>query len=593
MKRILKIFFLLLIITISLLVIFCRKINIPNILLVTIDTLRADALSCYNKNSIATLNIDSLAQEGTLFKQAISPVPITLPAHTSLMTCTFPSFHQVHHNTIYKLSNNLTTLAEILQQNGFKTAAFIGAFPLSSTFNINQGFNYYDENFDQYKKNEYFYAERNAEIVLTAASKWIKQNKLSKWFIWIHLFDPHQPYSPPYPFNKIYKNNLYLGEVAYVDYSLGNFFNFLKKEKIFNNLFIILTSDHGEAFGEHNEVNHSTFIYDTTLHIPLIIKTNKSIFKNKIVNNQVSLVDIMPTVLEFLNIKIPDFCQGKSLLSYIKGNNKNSSSSVYIETYAPFLDYNWSSLIGWRSYPWKYIKAPKEELYKLDTDPFEMNNLINSYPNIAKQMRKELSIFLSKEREKQLPFLSLKNKDLERLKALGYIAFSKKNTYETNVFNNKDPKDYANVAKEIAFLNSANLPLPILIERYKKLLSLDKENPLINFRLAYALYKNQDYPQAEILFQSLIKSGYTNADIYLGYAASLLKQNKIPEAFNTLKEAISYNMINEQIYYNLAEIYYAKDNKKEALKYYRLSLKMNPDFQPAKDRIRELALMIK
>jgi len=222
-----------------------------------------------------------------------------------------------------------------------------------------------------------------------------------------------------------------------------------------------------------------------------------------------------------------------------------------------------------------------------------MNNLINSYPNIAKQMRKELSIFLSKEREKQLPFLSLKNKDLERLKALGYIAFSKKNTYETNVFNNKDPKDYANVAKEIAFLNSANLPLPILIERYKKLLSLDKENPLINFRLAYALYKNQDYPQAEILFQSLIKSGYTNADIYLGYAASLLKQNKIPEAFNTLKEAISYNMINEQIYYNLAEIYYAKDNKKEALKYYRLSLKMNPDFQPAKDRIRELALMIK
>lgn len=561
----------------------------PNILLITIDTLRADALSCYNKNSIFTQNIDSLAQEGALFKQAISPVPITLPSHTSIMTCTFPSFHQVHHNTIYKLSNNLITLAEILNQNGFKTAAFIGAFPLASTFNINQGFNYYDENFDKNKKNEYFFAERNAEKVLSSASRWIKQNKFSKWFVWIHLFDPHQPYLPPYPFNKIYKNNLYLGEVAYVDYSLGNFFNFLKEEKIFNNLFIILTSDHGEAFGEHNEVNHSTFIYDTTLHIPLIIKANKSVFKNKIIFNQVSLVDIMPTILDFLNIKIPNFCQGKSLLPYIKGNNKEkSSSSIYLETYAPFLDYNWSSLIGWRNYPWKYIKAPNEELYKLDTDPNEINNLISYYPNIAKQMRKELSLFLSKQKQKQQEFLSLNNKDLEKLKALGYISFSKKIFQKANIFNNKDPKHYSNVAKEIAFLNSANLPIPILIKRYKKLLSFDKENPLINFRLAYALYKNQDYPQAEILFQSLIKSGYTNADVYLGYAASLLKQDKITEAFNILKEAIHYNIVNEQIYYNLAEIYYSEDNKKEALENYRLALKINPDFQPAKDRISEI-----
>lgn len=261
-----------------------------NVILITIDTLRADALSCYNIHGVPTPNIDALAKEGTIFEEVILPVPITLPSHCSIMTGTYPSYHTVHHNSLFKLPDSALTLAEVLKNNGYQTAAFIGAFPLASVFNINQGFDTYDEHFNgKPQQNEYFFAERRAEDVINSATKWLQSPKSKPWFLWIHLFDPHQPYQPPDPYKQIYQKNPYYGEIAYVDYSLGKFMDFLKTSGKLYNTLIVLTSDHGEALGEHGEINHSTFIYDTTLKVPLIFWAQNSRLRNKIVKSSASL----------------------------------------------------------------------------------------------------------------------------------------------------------------------------------------------------------------------------------------------------------------------------------------------------------------
>lgn len=559
-----------------------------NVILITIDTLRADSLSCYNAHGAPTPNIDSLAKEGTIFKEVISPVPITLPSHCSIMTGTYPKYHTVHHNSLFKLPDSALTLAEVLKNNGYQTAAFIGAFPLASAFNINQGFDIYDENFNgKPQQNEYFFAERPAEDVINAATKWLQHGNSKPWFAWIHLFDPHQPYLPPDPYKQIYQKNPYYGEIAYVDNCLGKFMNFLKTSGKLNNTLIVLTSDHGEAFGEHGEINHGTFVYDTTLKVPLILWAKNSRLRNKIIESPSSLVDIMPTILDYLSFQIPLKCQGTSLLALIKGENL-TTQATYIETYAPYLDYKWSPLISWRQYPYKYIKAPKEELFRLDKDPNELNNLIKNLPWTASRMRSSLEAFLASQKSLSQELSLLKSDNAQSLRSLGYISFQSNLPNTESLFTLSDPKDNTYILRQIAFLTSSHYAPPDLISEYHKILMLDKNNPLINFRLAYAYYKNEQFDKAENYFSFLIENDSMNADTYVGLAASLAKQNKMDKAISTLEDAVINKYVNDQVYYNLAELLLYKKQTAQALEFYRKALEINPSFQPALNRLHEL-----
>ncbi|MGD8536528.1 MAG: sulfatase, partial [Candidatus Aminicenantes bacterium] len=241
-----------------------------NVLLITIDTIRPDRLSCYSTKYLRTPRIEALAENGVVFDRAFAHNPTTLPSHANILLGTTPLAHGVHDNSKFRINEELLTLAEFLKESGYSTGAFIGAFPLDSRFGLSQGFDVYDESYSSDSSAKFTLAERRAEEVVHAAMAWFERQN-SKWFSWIHLWDPHTMYSPPEPFKSKFEDDLYSGEVAYVDSELGRLFDFLEERDFFGNTLIILTGDHGESLGEHGELTHSYFAYNSTLWAPLII----------------------------------------------------------------------------------------------------------------------------------------------------------------------------------------------------------------------------------------------------------------------------------------------------------------------------------
>ena len=296
-----------------------------NLILVTIDTLRADRLSCYGYSRIQTPNIDALAAQGARFASVVAQVPLTLPSHCSILTGTYPMFHQVRDNVGYRLDASKNTLAEVLKAQGYRTAAFVGAYVLSAKFGLNQGFDFYDDDFGKPARaggivnlNQ---LERPAAEVIRRAVQWIENKSNSPFFAWIHLYDPHDPYDPPAAFKARFAGRPYDGEVAYVDQQIGRLVEFLRSKDLYDDTVIALTSDHGESFGEHGEFTHGYFVYDSTLLVPLIIKAAGNSFKNVIVRPQVRTVDLMPTVLQMLGVAAPAGLQGLSMLELIAGRS--------------------------------------------------------------------------------------------------------------------------------------------------------------------------------------------------------------------------------------------------------------------------------
>jgi arylsulfatase A-like enzyme len=299
-----------------------------NVLLITIDTIRADRIGCYGTDRVKTPNIDALAKNGALFTRAFAHNPMTLPSHANILLGATPPYHGVHENSKAVVAENFMTLAEFLRDKGYATGAFIGAFPLDSRFGLAQGFDVYDESYPSKAEEAFTLAERRADKVMAAAMNWLGKQH-TRWFAWIHLWDPHAPYLPPGEFLDLYKTDPYSGEIAYTDSELGKLMDFLKVNRFHDNTIIILTGDHGEAFGEHGEEKHGYFAYNTTLWIPLII-TGPGI-KTIQVKEYVCHIDIFPTVCEMLGSSRPAFLQGISLMPLIKGK-KIKSRAIYFES---------------------------------------------------------------------------------------------------------------------------------------------------------------------------------------------------------------------------------------------------------------------
>ncbi len=300
--------------------------NRPNVLFITVDTLRSDHLGCYGYDRIKTPNIDGLAERGTLFKNAISQVPLTLPSHSSIFTSTYPQFHNVRDNGRHRLDQSAVTLAEIMQEKAYATAAFVSAFVLDSRFKLDQGFETYDDRLEEGVRKrtlELLDEERTAGEVTAAAIKWLRDNKDKRFFLWVHYFDPHDIYNPPSPYREIYKDNLYDGEIAFTDEHIGVLLSALRELEVDEKTFIVFTSDHGEGLGEHDEPAHSVFVYDTTLKVPLILSYPGLIPQGKVIEEQVRLVDIMPTVLDFLHVEKNSEVQGTSLIRLIRGGRRS------------------------------------------------------------------------------------------------------------------------------------------------------------------------------------------------------------------------------------------------------------------------------
>jgi arylsulfatase A-like enzyme len=358
----------------------------PDVFLITIDTLRADHVGCYGYKDVETPTLDSLAADGIRFTHAYTHSPITNTSHTTILTGLLPSVHGVTDFGV-PLSPQHVTWAELLKKQGYQTAAFIGAVILDSNQlapGLDRGFDFYD-NFPAKTetKERWGRVERRAQTVVDHAEAWLSQhpagsNSEAPRFMWVHLFDPHDPYEPPPPFSEKYASHLYDGEIAYADSALGHFIATLKKSGIYQNAIIIVVGDHGEGLGEHDEDTHGLFLYDSTLHVPLIIKTPAAAHRGTVVDALVRTTDILPTVLTLTNTPPPAELNGESLVPYFD-NQSQPARSLFGETDYP-LRWGWAPIRALREQNAKLIEAPRPEFYDLQSDPRELKNLYSLQP---------------------------------------------------------------------------------------------------------------------------------------------------------------------------------------------------------------------
>ncbi len=390
----------------------------PNLLLITVDTLRADRLSCYSKEHLATPHIDSLASRGVLFTRAFAHTSTTLPSHANILLGTTPPYHGVHDNSNFVVREDNISLAEHLKSYGYSTAAFVGAYPLDSRFGISQGFDYYDDDYDVRNVKTDTGGERTAKIVVDRAMDWLNDQN-SPWFLWIHCWDPHAPYEPPEPFKTRFSKNAYDGEVAYVDHVMGDLFTYLETKGLWDSSLVIFTGDHGESLWEHDEETHGIFAYNSTIWIPLIIHAPG--MKSRAIEQPVAHVDIFPTVCEVLDIKKPDFLQGISLLPALRGK-KIRERPLYFESLYPYYSRGWAPLRGYINADEKFMESPVPELYNLKNDFGEKKNLASEkkleiYQRELERILRDLSLEESQQAKQKLD-----RRALERIRSLGYIS---------------------------------------------------------------------------------------------------------------------------------------------------------------------------
>jgi arylsulfatase A-like enzyme/Flp pilus assembly protein TadD len=352
-----------------------KKPSPPDVFLITIDTLRADHVRCYGDEGIQTPALDGLAKDGVRFAHAFTPSPITNTSHTTILTGLLPSSHGVTDFAV-PLAATHPTWAELLKPKGYHTAAFIGAVILDSKSlapGLDRGFDFYD-NFPERAptKSRWGRVERRGADVVEHAETWLAAHPAGPHFVWVHLYDPHDPYEPPAPYAETYKDRLYDGEIAYADSVLANFVAYLKKRGWYDNSIVIVVGDHGEGLGEHHEDTHGIFLYDSTIHVPLIMKLPAGARAAKVLDAQVRTTDILPTVLDLLRVTPPEKLDGKSLTPYFAGSETADRTAIG-ETDYP-LRFGWAPLRSVRAEGFKFIEAPRPELYDLHSDPGELKN---------------------------------------------------------------------------------------------------------------------------------------------------------------------------------------------------------------------------
>jgi choline-sulfatase len=365
-----------------------NSVSQPNVFLITIDTLRADHIHSYGYDPIQTPALDGLAKDGIRFTETFTPSPITNISHTTILTGLLPSSHGVNDFAV-PLAATHPTWAELLHERGYNTAAFIGSVVLDSNAlapGLDRGFDFYD-NFPERPQTQSRWGrvERRGTTVVQHAETWLNANRFGPHFIWVHLYDPHDPYEPPLPYSRIYKDHLYDGEIAYADSALSDFVKYLKNRRWYDNSVIIVVGDHGEGLGEHHEDTHGIFLYDSTTRVPLIVKLPGAADAGRVVHSQVRTTDILPTILDLLQVHEPVQLDGVSLRPLFAGSS-NADRRAIGETAYP-LHFGWAPLRSVRAEGFKLIEAPRPELYALGPDPGEVMNIYGSQDRIAQNLR--------------------------------------------------------------------------------------------------------------------------------------------------------------------------------------------------------------
>ncbi len=563
----------------------------PNVILISVDTLRADHLSLYGYDKIETPNIDGLARDGVYFLKAYSHAPITLPSHISIFTGTYPNFHGVRDNGVFTAPQELNTMAEILKAAGYDTAAFVSALVMDSSFGIDQGFDIYDDNLEveRGKKSILNYKFRRAETIIGRAVKWIKGRAGSSsppFFAFVHLFDPHFAYNPPEPFYSTYSDNLYDGEIAYTDSQIGVLIAKLKELGLYDNTLIIFTSDHGESLGEHGENTHAIFLYNSTIWVPLVMKLPGGKYARRSVKNMVRHIDILPTMLDIVDLgkggeKMKSDIQGVSLLGAMRGDDEDFRLLSYAESHYPMSHYGWARPESIRSDEYEYINLPKREFYDLKNDPMELNNIYETQKELALKYARKLED-IKRVSEKGGVASVRRDKDakiLLKLISLGYIHGDVQFD-ENEIPDAKDPKDLIFAHTELVDIQGLinDKKYAQVIDRSKKALKVDPWNIQLMETLAKTYLKTGDTAGAVEQFQQIKKRypAYPAAYVALGNIYAL-KEGNFDAAQKEFDAAFGIAPRDARIWAAKGNLEREKGELEEAERNYRRAVELDAD----------------
>jgi choline-sulfatase len=422
----------------------------PNVILITLDTVRADRMGFLGSKLGLTPQLDALARQGVVFEHAYSQAPITPVSHATILTGTFPQYHGIR-NFGDRLPPSVPFLPEILHAQGYHTGAFVGSIILDPkngfASGFERGFDVYNAGFHRQKTGERREAsmQRRGEVTLGHVLEWLGQQQGKPFFLWFHLWDAHDPYNPPEPFRSRFPNAPYNGSIAYVDATVGKLLDYLRSQGLYDNALIAVAADHGESLGEHGELTHSIFLYDATIHVPLLLKLPGNRFAGQRVNTTASLVDLAPTLLEALGQTPPPAMQGRSLLPLIGSPHPENRPSLATGDHSE-RSFGWSALVSLRTGNQLYVRAPSPELYNVASDPGEKTNLYPGNHTAAVRLAIQLDSFVKRISTGAPHALQdgLDEKSREKLSALGYVA-SAKTAPPTSI----DPKDRIDVANDM------------------------------------------------------------------------------------------------------------------------------------------------
>jgi arylsulfatase A-like enzyme/predicted Zn-dependent protease len=558
----------------------------PNVVLVTLDTTRADRLGCYGYGPAGTPTIDALARGGVLFTQAASPAPLTLPAHSSIMTGTYPTHHGVRVNGATALGRSQTTLAEVLAANGYATGAFVGAFVLDGRWGLDQGFATYDDEFDlkKYKHLDLAGVQRPADQVVDAALRWLEGHKQERFFAWIHLYDPHSPYEPPEPFRARHGGRglagLYDGEIAFADQQVGRCVSWLRANALEDATIFVVMGDHGEGLGSHGEGTHGYFVYDYAVRVPLVLSAPLPELRGIRVEAQVSAVDVFPTLLALAGLQSGAAVHGRSLLPAMLDPGKDETVYAYAESMTPNLQFGWSALHSLRSSRFKLIQAPRPELYELAVDPGETANAFDRTPEVARDMAARLEQLLA-ETSRDAPepeSADLDEETVDRLAALGYIGAPVAPRTADPARPLADPKDKLRVFSAVQHAGEriVEQDYPAAVELLESALREDAKMPQARLMLGAAYSELDRSAEAKAQFDLVLKDDPKSVPALVGVASLLMREDKAKDVIALCRQVLALDDRNVQALALLGEAHADRGEPEKALAHFEKAVAIQP-----------------
>ncbi len=566
----------------------------PNVVLITLDTTRADRMGFLGSDRGLTRNLDAFAREATIFSRAYAQVPLTTPSHATILTGTYPQFNHVNYMGD-PVGKELPFLPEILHKNGYKTAAFVGALVLDPTKlapGFERGFDVYDAGFHRRRPGEdnYHSLERRGEEVLTRATAWLRKNAGGPFFLWIHFYDPHDPYDPPEPYRTRYQAEPYDGEIAYTDSIIGRLITDLRTRGLFAGSLIAIMADHGEAFGEHGEKHHGIFLYDETIHVPLLFKLPRQHTATR-VGTRVGLVDVAPSILQALHLPVPDGMQGQTFLAFLapekvgrpSQQSDTSPRAIYSESGYGHLSFGWSTLKAWRTGNYLYIDAPERELYDQSADPLAMHNLAPDSKAVADTGAAQMAEFRRKTVAESTEKTRLTAEQTENLHALGYLGSDSAANGDSKGDTGADPKQKIAIANLLydAMVDTENEryleAVPILEEVVKQ-----EPHALTAYLLLGRAYVSlKEYQKAIAPLQHVVATTPDNSLARYELGCALVKTGQWNEAVPQFEAAVSQMNSSAMMHFYLALVYQQTSRNDEALAEFTDALRRDPKNFPA------------